>query len=65
MNQGDKVGSSSMGELARSKDNFVKNTFPDGANLMSALHNMEKKFEVIPTNRKKTMINFYKTMDVF
>ena len=52
MNQGDKVGSSALGELARSKDKFESNTFFDGVSLISKLRNMVKKIEVNPTNRK-------------
>ena len=47
MNQGGKVGSSAMGELSRSKDNFETNNFPDGMSLMSKLRNVTKKLKRI------------------
>ena len=50
--QGDELGISAIGELARSKDNFAKNGFPDGSNLMSKLNNMVKHFEANTTNKK-------------
>ena len=52
MHQGDKLGTSAIGELARSKDNFAINTFHDGVNLMNKLRSVVKKIEVNPTNRR-------------
>ena len=55
MHQGDKVGSSSVGELAIIKDNFATNAFPYGTNFISKLLNMVKYFEANPTNRRKKL----------
>ena len=47
IDQGDEVG-----ELARSKDNFATNSFPDSVNLMRKFRNMVKHAEENLTNIK-------------
>ena len=57
MHQEDKVDSSAVGELTRSKDNVIVSAFLERVDLMNKLRNMVKHFESNPTNRK-TMIWF-------
>ena len=52
VHQGDKVGSSAVGKLTRSKDNVIVNEFPEGVELMNKIRDMVKNFESNPANQK-------------
>ena len=52
MNQGDKVVSSAVEELTRSKDVVLVNKFLERSELINKLRDMVKHFESNPTNRK-------------
>ena len=63
MHPEDKVDSSAVRELARSKDNVIVSAFPERVYLINKLRNMVKHFESNPAN-KKNMIFFRRNIDV-
>ena len=50
--QGNKVGSSAVGELNHIKDNFIILPFTEGSKIISLIRDMVKYFESTPSNRK-------------
>ena len=59
MHQGDKIGKSSIKELAKSRNEVIDNPFPVGLNLSKKLHDQAQQISAVLTN-KVNYNNFFK-----